>query len=105
MSSHRPKEATARDLAGRFRLEHAARPRKGTITSQGRPRTVFARALQTANLVVADRLAHELGRISVAKALEQTILIARKEPRRLPTVAVRWLERYLQECEPGLPDG
>jgi hypothetical protein len=26
-----------------------------------------------------------------------TIFIARKEPRRLSKVAVRWLERYLQE--------
>ena len=73
-------------------------------TSQGRPRTAFARALQTGNLVVAEGLARELGRISLADALEMTILIARKEPRRLPRVAVRWLERYLQECEPGLPD-
>ena len=49
-------------------------------------------------------MARELGRISLAEALELTILIARKEPRRLPRVAVRWLERYLKECEPGLPD-
>ena len=35
----------------------------------------------------------------MAEALELTILIARKEPERLPRVAVRWLERYLQECE------
>ena len=37
-------------------------------TSQGRPRTVFARALQTGNLVVAEGMARELGRISVAVA-------------------------------------
>ena len=73
-------------------------------TSQGRPRTVFARALQTGNLVVAEGLARELGRISLAEALELTILIAKKEPRRLSRVAVRWLERYLQECEPTLGD-
>lgn len=47
-------------------------------------------------------MARELGRISLAEALELTILIARKEPKRLPRVAVRWLERYLQECEPTL---
>ena len=49
-------------------------------------------------------MARELGRISLAEALELTILIARKESRRLPRVAVRWLERYLQECEPPLSD-
>lgn len=47
-------------------------------------------------------MASELGPISLAEALELTILIARKEPRRLPRVAVRWLERYLQECKPTL---
>ena len=52
--------------------------------------------------MVVEGLARELGRISLAEALEPTILIARKEPRRLPRVAVRSLERYLQECEPTL---
>ncbi len=74
------------------------------MTSQGRPRTVFARALQHGNLVVAEGMARELGRISLAEALELTILIGRKEPKRLPRVAVRWLERYLAECEPTLSD-
>jgi hypothetical protein len=49
-------------------------------------------------------MARELGRLSLPEALELTILIARKEPRRLQRVAVRWLERYLQECEPTLRD-
>jgi hypothetical protein len=31
-------------------------------------------------------------------ALELTILIARKDPGRLPRVAARWLLRYLEEC-------
>ena len=42
--------------------------------------------------------------LSFAEALELTILIARKEPRRHPKVAVRWLERYVQEREPNLSD-
>jgi hypothetical protein len=49
-------------------------------------------------------LARELGRISLAEALELVILIAKKEPRRHPKIAVRWLERYIQECEPKLSD-
>jgi hypothetical protein len=49
-------------------------------------------------------LARELGRISLAEALELTILIARKEPRPLSKVAVRWLERYLAEQEPTLSE-
>ena len=65
---------------------------------------MFSRALQTGNLVVAEGMARELGRISLVEALELTILIAKKEPKRLQRVAVRWLERYLQECEPTLTD-
>ena len=77
----------------------AVRPRRGdTSTSQGRPRTVFARALQHGNLVVSEATARELGRISLAEALELTILIARKDPRRHPRVAARWLLRYLEDC-------
>jgi hypothetical protein len=47
-------------------------------------------------------MARELGRISLAEALELTVLVGRKEPRRRPRIAVRWLERYIQECEPTL---
>ena len=39
----------------------------------------------------------EIGRIRLAEALELTVLIARKEPRRQPRVAARWLLRYLEE--------
>jgi hypothetical protein len=53
---------------------------------------------------VAEGLARELGRISLAEALELTNLIATKEPRRHQKVAVRWLERYIQECDPKLTD-
>jgi hypothetical protein len=74
------------------------RPRKG------RPRTVFVRALQHGNLLVAEATARELGRISLEEALELTILIAQREPRRLSKVAVRWLERYLQEREVTLSE-
>jgi hypothetical protein len=63
---------------------------------------VFARALQHGNLLVAEATARELGRLSLDEALELTILIAQKEPARLPRVAVRWLERFIQEREPTL---
>lgn len=37
-------------------------------------------------------------------SLIQAILIAQKEPKRLPKVAVRWLQRYLEEQEARLDD-
>ena len=71
--------------------EEERRPRRAV------PAPSFARALQHGNPVVAEATARKLGRISLAEALELTILIAQKEPKRLPKVAVRWLQRYLEE--------
>jgi hypothetical protein len=41
--------------------------------------------------------AKDLPRLSVTDALELTILVARKDPRRHPRVAARWLLRFLEE--------
>ena len=68
-----PTRATAR-------LSAAARPRRGEgSTSQGHPRTIFRRALERGNLLVAEATAKEIGRISLAEALELTLLIAQKD--------------------------
>jgi hypothetical protein len=63
----------------------------------GHPRTVFRRALEHGNLLVAEATAREVGRITLDEALDLTLLIARKEPRQHPRVAARWLRRYLEE--------
>ena len=41
--------------------------------------------------------AKDLPQLSLVDALELTILVARKEPRRHPRVAARWLLRFLEE--------
>ena len=41
--------------------------------------------------------AKDLPQLSLVDALELTILVARKDPRRHPRVAARWLLRYLEE--------
>jgi hypothetical protein len=46
----------------------------------------------------------EVGRISLAEALELTILIARERPGRHPRVAARWLQRYLEERPVGITE-
>jgi hypothetical protein len=47
--------------------------------------------------MVAEATAKELPRLGLADALEMTLLIARKEPRRHPRIAAKWLMRYLEE--------
>jgi hypothetical protein len=55
------------------------------------------RAIQRRNVVAALAAARELPQLSLVDALELTLLVARKDPRRHPRVAARWLLRYLEE--------
>jgi hypothetical protein len=71
--------------------------RRGTSTLQGRRHSIFKRALQRRNVVAALAAARELPQLSLTDALELTLLVARKDPRRHPRVAARWLLRYLEE--------
>jgi hypothetical protein len=76
----------------------------GTSTSQGHPRTIFRRALERENLVLAEVTAREIGRVTIAEALELTALVARKQPHRYGRFAVRWLCLYLEEHEKATLD-
>ncbi len=74
--------------------------RRGVATtSQGHPRTSFRRALEHDNLVLAEVTAREIGRVTIAEALELTALVARKQPERYGRFAARWLCLYLEEHE------
>jgi hypothetical protein len=48
-------------------------------------------------VIAAVAAARELPQLSLLDALELTMLIARKDPRRHPRAAARWLQRYLEE--------
>jgi hypothetical protein len=43
--------------------------------------------------------AREIGRVTIAEALELTALVARKQPHRYGRSAARWLCLYLEEHE------
>jgi hypothetical protein len=61
---------------------------------------IFQKAIRRRNAVAAVAAADELPQLSLVDALELTLLLARKDPRRHPRVAARWLQRYLEE-DPG----
>jgi hypothetical protein len=86
---------TARSLWSRLGRPVPARG-AGTSTSQGHPRTIFRRALEHDNLVLAEVTAREIGRVTIAEALELTALGARKQPDRYGRFAARWLCLYLE---------
>jgi hypothetical protein len=49
--------------------------------------------------VLAEVTAREIGRVTIAEALELTALVARKQPHRYGRFAARWLCLYLEEHE------
>jgi hypothetical protein len=48
-------------------------------------------------LLVAEAVARELGQLTLADALDLTLLSAEKDARRYPRAARRWLERFVVE--------
>ena len=48
--------------------------------------------------------AREIGRVTIAEALELTALVARKQPHRYGRFAARWLCLYLEEHEKATLD-
>jgi hypothetical protein len=66
---------------------------------------VFNRAIQRGNLMAAEQAAREMGKVSLAEALELVALIAFQDPRRHGRAGARWIRRYLEENESaGLDD-
>jgi hypothetical protein len=69
------------------------------VTAQGHPRSIFRRAIERRNLLVAETTLRELGRPTLEELLELTILIAERDHRRHARVSARWLQRYLEARE------
>jgi hypothetical protein len=74
-------------------------PGRRNVDLAGPSRTIFRRALEHDNLVLAEVTAREIGRVTIAEALELTALVARKQPHRYGRFAARWLCLYLEEHE------
>jgi hypothetical protein len=68
----------------------------GASCAAGHPYASFQRALKRRNVLMAVAAAKDLPQLSLADALELTVLVARKDPRRHPRDASRWLLRYLE---------
>lgn len=63
------------------------------------PRSVFRRALERGNLLVAEATAREVGVLDLREALELTALIAEHDRSRSERYTVRWLVRYLDAAD------
>jgi hypothetical protein len=79
-------------------LDRSTEYRSLRVSGQGRANyTIFPESLGARDLTGAEATAKELPRLGLVDALELTILIARKNPRRHPPVAARWLQLYVEE--------
>ncbi len=67
------------------------------MTAQGHSRSIFKRAVENGNLLVAEMTARELGRLTLGEALRLLLLYAEKEPAKYERGAVRWFGRYVTE--------
>jgi hypothetical protein len=74
------------------------------LTAQGHPRATYQRAIERGNLLVAETVLREIGRVSLVEMLQLTALIAVKDPRRHARVSARWLARYLETHETATID-
>jgi hypothetical protein len=69
------------------------------MTSQGSAYGRFQRAMRRGHLFQAELAARELGRLSLADALDLALLIAEAEPQRWPQAAARWHARFVLEAK------
>src|SRR5689334_11320097 len=77
-------------------------PTGRAVTAQGHPRTIFKRAVERGNHVLAEATAREMGNVSLDEALLLVFLYAEKEPIKFERAALRWHARYVTECSPAL---
>jgi hypothetical protein len=66
------------------------------VTARGHPRTIFRRAIERGNVLVAEATAREIG-LSLEEALQLVLLYAAYEPAKVERATLRWFARYLDE--------
>jgi hypothetical protein len=74
------------------------------VTSQGQPRTIFKRAVERKNLLLAEVTAREIGRVDLQEALSLVLLVAELQPARLDAFGRRWLARVASERKVSLAE-
>ena len=74
------------------------------MTSQGTAHRRFQRAIHRRHVQAAEMAAREMGGLSLADALSLCELLANADPARYERAALRWLQRFIDERLPPLPE-
>jgi len=75
----------------------AVRPREGSLGEHGHSSSGFQRSLERGNVVAAELALREMRHVTLEDALAFTALVALRDRPRARRMAVRWLERWLDE--------
>jgi hypothetical protein len=104
-ASTRNRASCQRYREPRGRLAKLSGPGGGAeSTSQGRPYTIFRRALERRNLLVAEANSEGAASAQSRRCARPDNPDRAKDSRRHPRVAARWLLRYLEECDDATID-
>ena len=74
------------------------------MTSKGTAHGRFVRAVQNGNVREAEMAAREMGGLSLDDALSLCELLAGPDPARFERAALRWLQRFIDERLPPVPE-
>ena len=74
------------------------------MTAEGSPGAIFWRAIQRENVIVAEGIAREFGKLPLDFALALVHLYGQTGDRKYEAAALRYLERYITEENPKLED-
>jgi hypothetical protein len=74
------------------------------MTSQGKAHGRFQRAIHRRHVQAAEMAAREMGGLSLGDALSLCELLANVDPARYERAALRWLQRFIDERLPPLPE-
>jgi hypothetical protein len=69
------------------------------MTAQGHPRTIFRRAIEHANVAVAEAAIRQMGEITLIESVALRALVVQKEPGRRSRYCSRCLRRLLEYAE------
>lgn len=74
------------------------------MTVQGSSRTIFRRAIERKNLVLAEVTAREIGVVSLIEALDLVVLVAERDHKPFDAYARRWIARLATERQLSLAE-
>jgi hypothetical protein len=74
------------------------------MATAGSDHAALRRALKARDYESACTYARSLPVVPLDAALDLTLLAAEKKPERFEDLARRWLVRWMEEMEPGLPE-